>query len=66
MPRPSDRDILESYDREGLLLDEEDIALFNHVFNDDAPPQGLHQGGRKDLSAQEDDHVRGLQWRDGQ
>lgn len=57
MPKPSEREIEESYDREGLLLDDEDLALINHIFNDDAPPQGLHQGGRKDIRAQEDDYV---------
>lgn len=57
MPRPSEREIDESYEREGLIFDEEDAALMNHIFNDDAPPQGLHQGGRKETSAQEDDYV---------
>lgn len=26
-------------------LDPEDAALLNHVYDDDKPPQGLHQGG---------------------
>jgi hypothetical protein len=55
MPRPSEREIDESYAREGLIPDEEDIGLLRHIFLEDAPPQGLHQGGRK--SAQEDDYV---------
>lgn len=50
MPKPSEREIYESYEREGLILDEEDLALLNHVLFDDAPPQGLHRGGRKDVS----------------
>ena len=49
MPRPSEREIEESYDRMGLVPDEEDEALIRHIFLEDAPPQGLHQGGRKDV-----------------
>ena len=61
MPRPSEHEIEESYDREGLILDDEDYALLDHIFNEDGnPPQGLHQGGRKESSAQEDDYVHGL------
>ena len=58
MPKPSEREIDESYDREGLVLDEEDIGLLRHVLLDDEPPQGLHQGGRKGMPyAQENDSV---------
>ena len=61
MPKASEREIDESYDREGMILDEEDEALLRHVLLDDAPPQGLHQGGRKDVSAQEDDYLHRFQ-----
>lgn len=57
MPKPSEREIEESYDREGWILDDQDLDLLNHIFNEDTPPQGLHQGGRKDIRAQEDDYV---------
>lgn len=49
MPKPSEREIDESYDREGLNLDEEDEALLRHIFLEDAPPQGLHRGGVKEV-----------------
>lgn len=52
MPKASESEIEESYDREGLTFDEEDEALLRHVLLDDAPPQGLHRGGRKDESDQ--------------
>lgn len=45
MPRPSEREIDESYDRLGLTPDEEDEALLRHVLLDDEPPQGLHREG---------------------
>lgn len=45
MPRPSEKEIDESYDRLGLILDEEDEALLRHVLLDDEPRQGLHQHG---------------------
>jgi hypothetical protein len=49
MPKLSEREIDDSFDRAGMILDEEDIALLEHVLLDDQrPPQGLHQGGRKD------------------
>lgn len=48
MPKLSEREIEESFDREGMVPDEEDEALMRHVLLDDAPPQGLHRGGRKD------------------
>lgn len=49
MPRPSEREIDESYDRAYGLPDEEDEALLCHVLLDDAPRQGLHQhGDRRD------------------
>ena len=47
MPRPDEREIDESYDRAGYGFDPEDEALIRHIFDDDAPPQGLHQGGYK-------------------
>lgn len=48
MPRPTDREIEESYDRTYGLPDEEDESLLRHVLLDDAPRQGLHQFGDKD------------------
>lgn len=45
MPRPSDREIDESYDRVYGLPDEEDEALVRHVLLDDKPRQGLHRCG---------------------
>lgn len=45
MPRPTEREIDDSYDREGLILDDQDLDLLHHVFTDDAPRQGLHQHG---------------------
>lgn len=56
MPKASDREIEESLDREGAILDDEDHALIDHILNDDGlPPQGLHQQGWKDpLDAEED------------
>jgi hypothetical protein len=56
MPKPTEREIDESYDREGFGFDKEDEALLRHIFLDDAPPQGLHQGGSKSR-AQEDDYL---------
>jgi hypothetical protein len=47
MPRPSEREIDESYDRAGYGYDPEDEALLMHVLGDDEPPQGLHQHGFK-------------------
>lgn len=62
MPKPSKREIDESYDREGLILDEEDEALLRHVLLEDALPQGLHRRGMKEVEyAQKDDYVRGFQ-----
>lgn len=55
MPRPSEREIEESYDRVGMIPDEEDEALLRHVLLDDEPPQGLHRGGRKDFEYAEED-----------
>lgn len=61
MARVSEREIDESYDRAGFRLDEEDYALLDHIFNEDTPPQGLHQQGWKDTTrAQEDDYVHRL------
>lgn len=58
MPKASEHEIEESYDREGMIPDEEDEALIRHVLlEDQGPPQGLHQGGRKEERAQEDDYV---------
>lgn len=57
MPKASEREIEESYDREGMIPDEEDIALLEHVLLEDQRPQGLHQRGRKDEYAQEDDYL---------
>lgn len=48
MPKASEREIEESFDREGMIPDEEDIALLEHVLLEDQAPQGLHRGGRKD------------------
>lgn len=45
MPKPTDREITESYDRVFGLPDEEDEALLRHVLLEDEPPQGLHRGG---------------------
>ena len=55
MPRPSDREIEESYDREYGLPDEIDEDLWYHVMMDDAPRQGLHQYGYKSLEECFDD-----------
>jgi hypothetical protein len=49
LPRPNEREIDESFDRVGLMPDEEDDALFRHVFLDDAPRQGLHRHGDRVL-----------------
>lgn len=49
MPKPSEREIEESYDRVYGLPDEEDEALVRHVLLDDKPRQGLHQYGDKTL-----------------
>jgi hypothetical protein len=57
MPKASAREIEESFDRVGMVPDEEDEALIRHVLLDDEPPQGLHRWGRKDLSAEEDDYL---------
>ena len=58
MPKASKKEIEESFDREGIVLDEEDEALLDHIFREDEPPQGLHRGGRKDETfAEEDDHL---------
>lgn len=53
MPRPSEREIHDSYEREGLVFDKEDEALLRHIFLEDTPPQGLHQEGVKNV-----DHVK--------
>lgn len=45
MPKPSQHEIEESYDRLGLIPDEEDEALIRHVMCNDEPRQGLHQHG---------------------
>ena len=50
MPRPSDKEIEESFERAtgyGLSLDSEDEALLRHVLLDDEPRQGLHRHGDK-------------------
>lgn len=48
MPRPNEREIKESWERSGLVPDEEDIELVRHVMGlDELPPQGLHRGGFK-------------------
>jgi hypothetical protein len=58
MPRPSEHEIEESYDREGLVFDEEDEALIRHVLLNDAPRQGLHRHGDKDpLDVKEDNYL---------
>lgn len=55
MAKVSDREIQESYDRMGMLMDELDDDLIRHIFLEDAPPQGLHQGGQKEqVNAEED------------
>lgn len=47
MPRPTEAEIEESYERSGRgTPDAEDMALIRHVLClDDEPPQGLHRGG---------------------
>jgi len=50
MPRPSDREIEESFDRMGMVPDAEDDALIRHVLLDDVPPQGLHRHGHAHCS----------------
>jgi hypothetical protein len=45
MPKPTEHEIDESYDRAGYGFDPEDEALLRHVLLDDEPPQGLHRGG---------------------
>lgn len=46
MPRPSEREIDESYERYGTgTPDEQDEALLRHALLDDEPRQGLHQHG---------------------
>lgn len=45
MPRATEKEIDESFDREGLMLDDEDYAFLHHILLDDAPRQGLHQFG---------------------
>jgi hypothetical protein len=62
MPKPSQREIDESYDREGLVLDSQDEALLQHVLLEDQLPQGLHQqGARKIANAEEDNYLYELQ-----
>lgn len=47
MARKDDPDSVEAQLRE-LGPDEEDLALLNHIFDDDRPPQGLHRGGYRE------------------
>lgn len=47
MPRPSEREIDESFDRAGYDYDPDGEALLRHVLLDDELPQGLHRGGLK-------------------
>lgn len=47
MPKPNEKEIDESYDRTYGLPDEEDEALFRHIFLEDTPRQGLHRHGDK-------------------
>jgi hypothetical protein len=62
MPKASRREIEESFDREGYILDEEDEALLRHVLLEDQNPQGLHRGGRKDeIDAEEDNYLHEFQ-----
>lgn len=58
MPRPSDIEIEESFERStgyGYVLDSEDDALLRHVLRDDEPPQGLHRQGFKVWAEEEFD-----------
>lgn len=55
MPKPKEKEIEESYDRLGIIPDEEDEALFRHVLLDDQPRQGLHRHGDKVYSENDDD-----------
>lgn len=58
MPRPSEREIHESYDREGLVFDQQDEDLLRHVLLEDASPQGLHQGKKgRIVNAEENNYV---------
>jgi len=50
MAKVSEREIEESYEREGMVPDEEDEALLRHVLLDDEPRQGLHRWGDKDYN----------------
>lgn len=45
MPRPSQREIDESWD---AFVDDVDLATLLHVY--DEPPQGLHRGGYRTCS----------------
>ena len=58
MPKPSEREIKESYEREGLIPNEKNQSILYHVLFDDYLLRGSRLGEKKEgVNAQKDDNV---------